>query len=341
MRRPLSAAVIALGLGLASAGQALAWGSTGHRIIGELAAEQFTADMPGFLLTAQAKTDIGEYARELDRSKGAGRIHGTNKDPAHFIDIDDEGRMYGAAPFTVEGMPPTRAAYEKSLQAVGKDSWEAGYLPYAVIEGWQQLVKDFTHWRILVSAEKRETNAARKAFYADDRRRREAMIVNNLGTWAHYIGDGSQPLHNTTHYNGWGDYPNPKGFTKEPIHAPFEGEFVLANVKEAAVRAAMPAYRDCACTIDKRTIDYLSASQTRVEPLYQLWKDGDFAKTTPKAVDFTTLQLALGAAELRDMVIDAWKASATGSIGYRQTLVTPAEAEAGVKDAWLALWGDQ
>lgn len=341
MTSRLTTAVIALGFSLAGAGEALAWGSTGHRIVGELAAEAFPADMPAFLLTPQAKADIGQLARELDRSKGSGRMHGSNRDPAHFIDLDDEGGMYGAAPFTVEGMPPTRAAFEKALQAIGKDSWEAGYLPYAVIEGWQQLVKDFTHWRILVSAEKLEKDPVRKGFYSDDRRRREALIINNLGIWAHYLGDGSQPLHNTTHYNGWGKYPNPKGFTMDPIHAPFEGEFVLANVTQEAVRAKVPPYRACGCSIEQRTIEYLSGSQAKVEPLYQMWKDGEFARTSPKAVDFVTVQLALSAAELRDMTVEAWRASATGSIGYRETLVTPAEAEAGVKDPWLALWGDQ
>ena len=118
MRRPLSAAVIALGLGLASAGQALAWGSTGHRIIGELAAEQFTADMPGFLLTAQAKTDIGEYARELDRSKGAGKTHDAERDPGHYVDLADDGSVEGILP--LDKLPTTREEYGTLLRAGGK-----------------------------------------------------------------------------------------------------------------------------------------------------------------------------------------------------------------------------
>ena len=28
----------------------------------------------------------------------------------------------------------------------------AGYLPYNIVGGWQQLVKDFAYWRILVAA---------------------------------------------------------------------------------------------------------------------------------------------------------------------------------------------
>ncbi len=56
--------------------------------------------------------------------------------------------MYGGPKFTLETLPPTRADYEKALAAVGHDSWNAGYLPYSIIDGYQQLVKDFTYWRI-------------------------------------------------------------------------------------------------------------------------------------------------------------------------------------------------
>ena len=31
---------------------------------------------------------VGELARELDRSKGAGRLHDSMRDPSHFVDLD-------------------------------------------------------------------------------------------------------------------------------------------------------------------------------------------------------------------------------------------------------------
>ena len=329
--------VIALGVSLACAGQALAWGATGHRMIGQLATEAFPGEMPGFLLTRRSSVDIGEYARELDRSKGSGRIHDTDRDPGHFADIDDDQRLLGGP--KIAELPPTREAYEAALHAAGTNSWQAGYSPYAIVDGWQQLVKDFTHWRVLDAVERREKDPARKRWYHDDRLRRETLIIRNIGVWAHYVGDGSQPLHDTIHYNGWGKGPNPKGWTNDPIHGPFEADFVRDHVTMAAVRAKMSPYRNCGCPIDKRTIDYLLEGNTLVEPLYQLWKDGEFARASPKAVDFATIRVAAGAAELRDMVVDAWKASATGSIGYKATAITPAEAESGIKDGWLALWG--
>jgi hypothetical protein len=130
-------ALIAAGACLLTASQAQAWGSTGHRFVGQLAAEAFPAEIPAFLRTRQAALDIGEYARELDRSKGAGRLHDSDRDSGHFMDLDDEGRMWVGGPKLTD-MPPTRAAYEKALQAVGSDSWQAGYSPYAMIDGWQQ-----------------------------------------------------------------------------------------------------------------------------------------------------------------------------------------------------------
>ena len=67
----------------------------------------------------------------------------------------------------------------------------------------------------------------------------------------------------------------------------------------------------------------------------------DAGPTARLTGDWTATRLAMGAAELRDMVIDAWRASATGNIGYMETAITPAQAESGEKDAWLALWGDE
>lgn len=330
---------VALGLSLAAAHPTLAWGDKGHRIVGTLAMEALPPEIPAFLRTRQVAEDVGELARELDRSKGAGRIHDSDRDPGHFADLDAEGRLLGGP--KIVDLPPTRAAYETALRAVDQDSWKAGYLPYAIIDGYQQLVRDFATYRVLVAAVARETNPERLAWYQADLRRREGLIIRNIGVWAHYLGDGVQPLHDTIHYNGWdAKTPNPKGFTTDRIHGPFEEEFVRDHVEIEQVRAAVPAYRDCACTIEKRTIDYILLGASQVEPLYQMWKDGDFTPSgAAKGRVFVTAQLALGSAELRDLIVEAWKASATAGIGYRDSAITPAQAEAGERDPWAALHG--
>src|ERR1700728_1291882 len=93
----LTGAVLAVAL-LAPASQALAWGATGHRMIGELGAATLPPELPAFLKTPQSVEDIGELAREPDRWKAAGKLHDTGRDPGHFVDLDDNGKIYGGPP---------------------------------------------------------------------------------------------------------------------------------------------------------------------------------------------------------------------------------------------------
>ncbi len=341
MNRRIPAAFLALGLCLTTAHPALAWGDKGHRIVGTLAIESLPADLPPFVRSKQAAADVGELARELDRSKGSGRIHDSDRDPGHFADLDDEGKLLGGP--RIVDLPPTRAAYETALRAVGQDSWKAGYLPYAIVDGHQQLVRDFATYRVLVAIVAREKNPARLAWYRADLRRRELLILRDIGVWAHYLGDGAQPLHDTIHYNGWdAKAPNPQGFTNERIHGPFEEDFVRDHVEIDMVRRVVPPLRDCACAIEKRTIDYITVGQTQVAPLYQMWKDGDFkprGAAAPKGVGFVVTRLAAGSAELRDMIVSAWRASEKATIGYRETEVSAAQAASGERDPWGALHG--
>jgi len=305
-RRPL---LIFLALAAAgAAGPALAWEDVGHRWIGTLGIETLPTTLPAFLRTPEAARDIGEWAREPDRSRGAGRAHDSDRDPGHFADIDDAGKMLGGP--TLDHMPVTREEYEKQLQAAGTDSWKAGYLYYNLVEGWQQLVKDFAYWRADAYGEKAAKDPAHKAWLTQDRVRRETQLIFDLGSWSHFVGDGSQPLHVTYHYNGWGKFPNPKGFTNEHIHGPFEGDFVNHNLKFEAVRAAMRAPATCAdaCDIAARAGAYLANTHQYVEPVYQMWKDGELMDGNPKGTAFVTARVADGAAELRDMVTWAWNA---------------------------------
>lgn len=325
----LSAAVLAL------PAQALAWGATGHRIIGVLGAESLPPDLPAFLRAPGVAAEIGELAREPDRSKSAGHEHDSDRDPAHFLDLDDGGKVLGGP--SIHEMPATRADYETALRAVGTDSWQAGYLYYSIVDGWQQLVKDFAYWRALSAAERHDGSPQHDAWFKADRERREQLIIRDLGAWAHFVGDGSQPLHVSVHFNGWGDYPNPSGYTTAKIHLPFEGAFVRDNVTMGEVRHRMAAPSDCGCSIQARTADYLSVTRETVEPLYDLEKAGAFQNTDLKGKDFAAGALAAGASELRDLVAAAWKASSDATVGWPETKVT--DIEAGRVDPYDILYG--
>ena len=299
---------------LAPASQALAWGATGHRLIGQTAAASLPPEVPAFLRTPSAVQDIGELAREPDRWRDAGKTHDASRDPAHFVDVDDNGRVLGGP--NLAALPPTRAGYETALRAAGADSTRAGYLPYAIIDGWQQLAKDFAYWRVLKAAIPREHRADRKAWLQHDLARRERLTVIDLGVWAHYVGDASQPMHVSVHYNGWGAYPNPLGFTQEKVHSAFEGEYVRRFVSAGQVHAAMTPLEPCAAPIEVCTATYLSATSQTVGPYFMLQKAGGFAGEDPRGQAFAQARVAAGASALRDFVVAAWRASAQGSIGH-------------------------
>ena len=47
----------------------------------------------------------------------------------------------------IDKLPVTREAYDTQLRARGFTQYKAGYLPYSIVDGWQQIRKDFAYWR--------------------------------------------------------------------------------------------------------------------------------------------------------------------------------------------------
>ena len=316
-------------------GPVLAWGSTGHRLVGRAAVKALPPEIPPFLRSPRAVIEIGELSREPDRSKDSGRTHDADRDAGHFLDLGDDGRVFGGPLLTA--LPATRQEYETVLRAAGADNWKAGYLPYSIIECWQQLAKDLAMWRTDVAGARHAHGAARKAWFETDRIRRERLVFSDLGALSHFVGDGSQPLHVTDHFNGWGSFPNPNGYTQDKVHGPFEGDLVRRTVTLAAVSAAMATYRDCHCPIDQRVGAYLTATGQQVIPFYEMYKAGGMAPGRPEGTKFATERLAVGASELRDLIVEAWKASASGKVGWPQ--ISVADVEAGKVDPYDSLMG--
>jgi hypothetical protein len=331
----IASAACAASLVLGAATQALAWGATGHRIIGVAAAQALPPDLPAFLHTQRAIEDLGELAREPDRWRGAGKTHDTTRDPGHFLDVDDSGKVLGGP--ALDALPLTRSEYDAALRAVGSDSYHAGYLPYSIVDGWQQLVMDFAYWRVLTAAIPREHDPGRKAWEEHDLARREYLILADLGDWSHYVGDGSQPMHVSVHYNGWGNYPNPGGYTQDKVHVPFEGPFVRSFVSLDAVRAAMTPLRACR-DIQTCTADYLAQTAATVVPFYEMQKAGGMLGEHPAGAAFAVERVAAGASELRDLTVAAWNASAHAQVGYPAIAVD--EVVTGGLDPYDALYGN-
>jgi hypothetical protein len=314
---------------------AFAWGNTGHRMLGAAAMRALPAEAPAFLRTKTAALDVGELSREPDRSKGSGKLHDSDRDPGHFVDLDDEGKVLAGPPMAP--LAATRADYETQLRAFGLDQWKAGYLPYAIIDRWQQLTTDLAYWRVLKAAEANPRWRVHRAWFTADRLRREALILKTIGELSHFVGDGSQPLHVTTHFNGWGDYPNPRGYSTARLHGPFEGDLVLATVKPAAVAAKIAALKLCNCPIEQRTLDYLLATGGQVIPFYELEKAGGLAPGDPRGPAFATDRIAVGASELRDVIVEAWRGSLNSKVGWRPVAVR--DVLSGKVDPYPALYG--
>ena len=299
----------------AGAAPAFAWGAKGHRMIGEIAVRNFPAAIPAFLRTPESVRMIGEVAREPDRSRGAGQPHDNDNDPGHFVDASDDGTVLGGPMLAT--LPTARADYDIALNRVGSSEYKVGWLPYSLLDGWQQLVKDFVLWRADVAGATFAKRKADKDWFLQDRKLREAITLRDLGVWAHYVGDASQPLHVTLHYNGWGNFPNPENFAGAPdFHGRLETKFVDAHIDPKTVAGRLRPYRVCACAVRVRLTDYLLDTQIQVLPAYRLDKAGAFDAATAQAQDFVTVRLAEGAAQLRDLVTDAWKASDDGVLGY-------------------------
>ena len=145
----------------------------------------------------------------------------------------------------------------------------------------------------------------------------EQDIVFYAGLLGHYVGDTSQPLHTTIHYDGWVG-PNPKGYavhveptpTAPGLHWKFEGTFVAANIKTADVTAHMHSAQRLGDPFQDY-LKFLRGSHSLVEKLYQLDKAKAFDGVgTPEGKRFVAEDMASGAQMLANMWYTAWLESA-------------------------------
>lgn len=332
---------------LLAASPAWAWGHTGHVGISELAILSLPAELPKFLRTAQAAVEIGQLGPEPDISKTTGIITGTSasgnlqtaptvhdaeRDTGHYIDIDDNGVVAGGA-VALSMLPPTREAFDTAQRAAtspgGQDQYSAGYLPYTIIDGFQQVRKDFGIWRALSAGLATATSDADQAYFRYQLQLRQKLTIRDIGYWSHFVADASQPMHTSIHFNGWGNYPNPNGYTTAPIHAPFEGTFVRDFIDFGVVYGQVRPYIDRGVTsIEQRVPLYLAETLGQVAPTYAAAQaSGDNYQTAqPAEVAIVTQQLAAGVAELRDEIVDAWRQSQQIAVGFPLLRVSDIES---------------
>ena len=261
-------------------------------MINRLAATSLPADVPAFLRTEPALSEIEYLGPEPDRWRSRGEPElSSAQAPEHFLDLEPADAL--------GPLPRNRLEFEALAFAHGQRPEKIGLQPWETLEVWQRLKAALREYRQL---------AADKSANQNDLRSVEQAAIFYAGWLGHYVGDGSQPLHTTINYDGWAVKDNPKGFsTAHGIHWRFEGPFVAANITAADVAKKMTGPQPLSGDVFDSYVAYLRHSATQIEAVYTFDKAGEFDKAgTPESRDFTAERLAAGASELRDLIYTAW-----------------------------------
>jgi hypothetical protein len=303
-----------------------AWDYEGHRAINGLALASLPKDFGGFELTPALKGRIEYLAGEPDRWRNVpNRRNGTGlalaqyNETDHYIGLEDL-KLYGLTP---ETLPPlrydfvadivkARAAHPERFPAIDPDkdadhSRELdGFLPWAITENYEKLKSDFGSLKAFMQHGGTPEEIANA----------KADCIYIMGVMGHYVGDGSQPLHTTVHFNGWvGD--NPKGYTtRQTFHAWIDGGYfkktggikadALAGKIQPATRIANAEQPD---GVFRAVVDYLVEQNKFVEPLYEMEKNGQLTGEDGKGMDgvaFLDGQLVKAGQMLGNLWLTAW-----------------------------------
>jgi hypothetical protein len=317
MKRKLFILAVALGGFTFTAG---AWDYEGHHAINELALASLPKDFGGFELTPALKGRIEFLAGEPDRWRNASDLPLKNVNgPDHYIDLEDL-KLYDLTPDTLPLMrydfaadiAMARAAHPEKFPPIDpeRDADHTreldGFLPWAITENYEKLKSDFSSlkaFRQYGGTPEEIANA-------------EADCVYVMGVMGHFVGDGSQPLHTTVHYNGWvGD--NPKAYTtRTTFHAWIDGGYFkkIGGIKvDALVGKIQPAAQipnaDQPDGMFKAVVAYLVEQNKFVEPLYEMEKNGQLAGEGDKGMDgvpFLEGQLVKAGQMLGNIWLTAW-----------------------------------
>lgn len=304
----------------------VAWGGDGHTAITEAAVELLPGDFPPFVKTPAARARLSYLADEPDRWRNLELAPmGQLNKPDHYLDVD----LLALYELDPKAMPPFRYDYITAIELYkakhpekdfgynpAKDADKSkeypGFAPYRICELYVQLKSS---WRTLNTYEKH-----RAAVNEETQGIARENIVYLMGLLSHYVGDMSQPLHATKHFNGWvGE--NPKAYTTDRgIHALIDdGVIDTARIDCGGLMKHAPTRR----TVDeKRLFDevmaYILDTFAQVEPLYELEQRGAFKKGSPhfaEGVMFLEQRMAAGAVMLaalwdsasRDAGIDEYR----------------------------------
>jgi len=277
----------------------LGWGEKGHLMVNRLALESASAKLPEFMNAAREQIIYNGYEPDRWREEGRSSPMVTVQAADHFFDSEYWG--------PISTIDTDRYAFMEKVPAKKIGLVKIGYLPYAIIETYGKLVNAFRFWRNAKTPQDRESARANAVYLA--------------GVLGHYVGDGSQPLHMSVHYNGWlENAPNPKNFTKDRnFHSRYESGYVNAAVQDAAVRPKVRPPQRLA-NVWNSIKEYLNEGFTDLEPMYEIEKTGEFNPEQPhsKGTDFIATEIARASTMLGNLWYTAWLESGEPVPGQNQ-----------------------
>ena len=299
-----------------------AWDYEGHRLVNQLAIAALPTNFPAFIRTTNAMERVAFLAGEPDRWRNTNEqlLRHANA-PEHYFDMEDLDD-YGLKPANVPTfrheftalLASTRTTNNAPLKGYESRSDPdrvkllVGLLPWSIAENYAKLKSGFSYLK-----------AYEESGTPEEVRNAQENLIYIMGVMGHYVGDAAQPLHMTKHYNGWvGE--NPKGFTtNKTFHAWIDGGFIQkAGINfdslKSKVTPALPLWgpgtEKKKEPIIKSVMSYLEAQFTKVEPLYQMEKDGKLSgKGTVglEGKDFIAGQLLTGSQMLASIWLTAWQ----------------------------------
>ena len=295
------AALLVVILGLPQ--PALPWGTRAHAVIDRTAVDTLPADGPVFL--KKYVDYIAASASVPDTWRGA-------SEPFSKMEEDPNHGWFREQFAFMKQIPRSRyefvlELYKERLRIEKSDPENArlmnvrwtGTLPYAAVEVYGHLVADMRYIRKLRAQGKDATFLEQTcAFY--------------VAWMGHYLGDGSQPLHDTIHHDGW-QGPDPRGYTRDhTIHGRFESQYVEAiALTEADILPRMGNPGHLQGDVFDLILAHLNEAGTHVETIYQLDQRHAFEDAhDPQAREMVYSRTAAGARILRDLVYRAWLESA-------------------------------
>jgi len=239
--------------------------------------------------------------------------------PDHYLDIEDLAPL-GVKP---SNLSPLRYVFTAQLAVARQKNPSAfppidaardtdqtkalpGFLPWTITEYTGKLKSAFSYLREF-----------EQAGTPDEILNAQANIIYLMGVMGHYVGDGSQPLHTTRHYNGWvGDNPN-RYTTAKNFHSWIDGGYLnKAGLKPKELFAKVRPARlltsaevgGSSTNLFPVVMEYLQESFRQVEPLYQLERDGklsDHLPASPEGYEFLTGRLLVAGQMLGDLWLTA------------------------------------